>query len=266
MGFNSSIEWTTHTFNPWWGCTKVSDGCKHCYAETLSKRWGHDFWGPAKSRRLMSDSHWEEPLKWNREAFDTGIRPRIFCASMADVFDERAPEGQRERLWEIVRRTPNLDWQILTKRPHLIEQTLPDDWGAGYHNVWLGTSVEDNRVVQRIDQLREVPAVVRFLSFEPLIGPLTDLNLEDIHWAIVGGESGHGARPVQEEWITEIREQCRTANVAFFFKQWGGVFKNRAGRELQGQLYSEFPNPPARPMVAPMNGVNIRQLPCLQAA
>lgn len=251
MGFNSSIEWTTHTFNPWWGCTKVSDGCKHCYAETLSRRWGHDNWGPTKSRRLMSDAHWDEPFRWNREAVETRIRPRVFCASMADVFDERAPEGQRERLWDLIRSTPNLDWQILTKRPQLIQDNLPGDWNQGYANVWLGTSVEDQRVVHRIEQLRQVPAVVRFLSLEPLIGPLVNLPLHGIHWAIVGGESGHGARPMAPSWVTDIREQCATSGVAFFFKQWGGVNKNKNGRELEGRFYDELPQVQSPPLQYP---------------
>jgi len=160
---------------------------------------------------------------------------------MADVFDERAPEGQRERLWELIRRTPNLDWQILTKRPQLIEGLLPNDWDAGYANVWLGTSVEDQRVVHRIGHLQQVPAVVRFLSLEPLIGPLAALPLNGIHWAIVGGESGHGARPMRREWVTSIREQCAAAGVAFFFKQWGGVHKKKMGRELEGRFYDELP-------------------------
>lgn len=265
MGFNSSIEWTTHTFNPWWGCTKVSDGCKHCYAETLSRRWGHDFWGPTKSRRLMSDAHWQEPLQWNSEAVETKIRPRVFCASMADVFDERAPEGQRERLWELIRYTPNLDWQILTKRPQLILENLPHDWGEGYANVWLGTSVEDQRVICRVEQLQMVPAVVRFLSIEPLIGPLTNLPLNGIHWVIVGGESGPGARPIQQEWVTDIRRECVAAEVAFFFKQWGGVNKKKNGRMLEGNFYDELPRVQAPPIQIPLYNNRARfrvPLPC----
>jgi protein gp37 len=244
MGFNSSIEWTTHTFNPWWGCTKVSDGCKNCYAETLSKRYGHNVWGLGKSRRLMSDNHWQGPVKWNAEAERLGVRCRVFCASMADVFEENAPEGQLERLWELIRQTPNLDWQLLTKRPHRIADNLPEDWGYGYRNVWLGTSVEDEKVINRIVHLTTVPAIVHFLSLEPLLGPLPNLPLENIEWVIVGGESGYGARPMDKAWILDIRRQCRATGVAFFFKQWGGVNKKEAGRSLQGRFYNEMPNIP----------------------
>lgn len=241
MGQNSSIEWTTHTFNPWWGCTKVSDGCKFCYAETLAKRYGHDNWGPGKERRLMSVNHWREPLKWNEDAERKGVRYRVFCASMADVFEERAPKSEQTRLWSLIAETPHLDWQLLTKRPERIAECLPVDWGQGYCNVWLGTSVEDERVIKRIGHLTQIPAVVRFLSVEPLIGPLPNLPLQNIHWVIVGGESGHGARPMQKEWVLDIQEQCRSHNVAFFFKQWGGVHKRKAGRELEGTYYNAMP-------------------------
>jgi len=241
MGSYSKIEWTMHTFNPWWGCTKVSDGCKFCYAETLSSRYGHDVWGPKKDRRLMSDQHWQGPVRWNAEAERLGVRYQVFCASMADVFEERAPEGQLDRLWALIRQTPFLDWQLLTKRPQRIAQSLPQDWGAGYSNVWLGTSIEDERVIERVQCLASVPALVRFLSVEPLIGPINDLPLTGIDWVIVGGESGAGARPMREEWVTNIRLQCVEARVAFFFKQWGGQNKKKAGRELEGQYYDEMP-------------------------
>src|SRR5215813_10152040 len=241
MGFNSKIEWTTHTFNPWWGCTKVSDGCRFCYAEALATRYGHHVWGEGQARRLMSDNHWQQPILWNTEAQNKRIRYRVFCASMADVFEEQAPLGQVERLWRLIRQTPNLDWQILTKRPQRIIRSLPEDWASGYENVWLGTSVEDGRVVERIDHLVQVPARIRFLSLEPLIGPLPNLALENINWVIVGGESGRGARPIEQSWLLDIRRQCRAARVPFFFKQWGGVNKARTGRALQGRFYNEMP-------------------------
>jgi protein gp37 len=242
MGAYSKIEWTTHTFNPWWGCTKVSDGCKHCYAESLSSRYGFDCWGPKRERRMLSDHHWAAPVLWDQAAAETGVRSRVFCASMADVFDERAPKEEFRRLWSLIRRTPNLDWQILTKRTHRILENLPSDWGDGYQNVWLGTSVEDERVVQRIRQLAPIPATVHFLSLEPLIGPLPNLPLRGIEWVIVGGESGSGARPMQAEWVLDIQEQCRRAEVAFFFKQWGGTNKKKAGRTLNGREYDELPS------------------------
>ena len=241
MGQYSTIEWTTHTFNPWWGCTKVSDGCKNCYAESLSKRYGHNVWGPKNARRLLSDAHWRQPLSWNKEAMENGKRYKVFCASMADVFEEAAPEGQLERLWELIANTPGLDWQLLTKRPERIVDSLPSDWGQGYENVWLGTSVEDERVIHRIESLIRVPAAIRFLSLEPLIGPLPNIPLLGIDWAIVGGESGAGARPINPNWVIEIREQCNAAEVAFFFKQWGGTNKKVTGRQLEGRTYDEMP-------------------------
>ena len=241
MAQNSSIEWTDHTFNPWWGCTKVSDGCKFCYAQSIANRYGHAVWGPGATRRTFGEKHWLEPLRWEKKAVTQGQRLRVFCASMADVFDPEAPNDERERLWDLVRATPHLDWQILTKRPELIPENLPFDWENGYSNVWLGTSVEDERVLSRIEALTDVPAVVHFLSLEPLIGPLPDLPLRCIEWAIVGGESGPGSRPIERVWVEDIRLQCYGANVPFFFKQWGGIRKKEAGRELNGQFYDEFP-------------------------
>ncbi|PWT80557.1 MAG: hypothetical protein C5B58_11335 [Acidobacteria bacterium] len=241
MAFNSKIEWTTHTFNPWWGCSKVSEGCRFCYAEALSNRYGHDVWGPGKPRRMMSDAHWEAPLFWDADAKRRKKRERVFCASMADVFEEAAPVGQLDRLWNLIRSTPNLDWQLLTKRPHRILESLPSDWNDGYHNVWVGTSVEDQRVISRVRHLKTVPAVVRFLSVEPLLGPIPNLPLDGIDWIIVGGESGPHARPIEAAWVLDIRRQCRAARVPFFFKQWGGVNKKKAGRMLSGRMYSEMP-------------------------
>ena len=241
MANNSKIEWTTHTYNPWWGCTKVSDGCKFCYAETLSTRYGHDVWGPRKERRTFGEAHWSEPLKWNEQARRAGVRSRVFCATMADVFEEAAPLGELERLWNLIRATPNLDWLLLTKRPERIGESVPLDWGDGWPNVWLGTSVEDNRVLERVPQLTATPAVVHFLSVEPLIGPIDELPLDGIEWVIVGGESGPGARKMRPEWVDSIHDQCENAGVAFFFKQWGGVRKKLAGRELHGRFFDEFP-------------------------
>jgi len=241
MGAETKIEWTTHTFNPWWGCTKVTDGCKFCYAEALAKRYGNDVWGVGKARRIFGEKHWAEPLRWNAQAAREGERHRVFCASMADVFDPEAPESELQKLWELIRQTPYLDWQILTKRPEHIAANLPPDWGLGYSNVWLGTSVEDERVIKRISDLAAVPARVRFLSCEPLIGPLDDLPLKGIDWVIVGGESGPKARPMQRAWVESILRQCREADVPFFFKQWGGTRKKLTGRLLRNKTYDEMP-------------------------
>ena len=239
MGEQTAIEWTDHTFNPWWGCTKVSPGCANCYAESFDKRLGGNHWGPAAPRRTFGDKHWNEPLKWNAEAERAGRRARVFCASMADVFDADAPEGALARLWALIRQTPSLDWQLLTKRPERIQQSLPLDWGSrGYANVWLGTSVEDQkRADERVPVLAQVPARVRFLSCEPLLGAVdltripvptgkewpgwADLLREHVQWVIAGGESGPHARPMRTSWVRSLRDQCAREGVAFLFKQWG---------------------------------------------
>lgn len=239
MGRTTKIQWTDHTFNPWWGCTKVSPGCKNCYAERDAKRYGHDVWGPGKDRRLMSDAYWDEPLKWDRDAAAAGCRPRVFCASMADVFDEDAPPYQLARLWILIRQTPNLDWLLLTKRPENFSSLLPVDWGDGWPNVWLGTSVESQRYAdERIPHLLDTSAVVHFLSCEPILGPVDLRNwltydwrpiepgeeMNRVDWVIVGGESGPGAgsvRPFDLAWARTLRDQCLTAGVSFFMKQLG---------------------------------------------
>lgn len=241
MGENSGIEWTHHTFNPVWGCSKVSAGCANCYAEGTANRWGFDVWGKDKPRRTFGDAHWDEPVKWNREAEAAGERRRVFCASMADVFEDHpTTAAQLPRLWDLIRRTPMLDWLLLTKRPERIKASLPEDWwnsqraGPGYANVWLGTSVESQDVaIKRIAHLISVPARVRFLSCEPLLGPLSIRHLiaderasglrRDVQWVIVGGESGPGARPMDLMWARDLRDQVQPIGVAFFFKQTGKV-------------------------------------------
>lgn len=272
MSANSAIEWTDHTFNPWWGCTKVSPGCTHCYADTLSHRYGHDVWGPKADRRFFGAKHWVEPLKWNRDAEREGQRRRVFCASMADVFEQHMlPEvaGKQHEarcvLWETIERTPWLDWLLLTKRPENIGLMVPWTWlHCPPHNVWYGTSVEDQqRAAERIPRLLDVPAVVRFLSCEPLLGPL-DLrpwlweaagpawagsNVADpgIHWVITGGESGAHARPCDPDWVRSLRDQCLEVNatvpgaIAFFHKQWGGRIAKSGGRLLDGRTWDQFP-------------------------
>lgn len=220
---HSAINWTDHTFNPWIGCSKVSPGCDNCYAEALDRRKLHDVvthWGPGVPRKIMSDDYWQSPLQWNKRAAVGGERYRVFCASMADVFDKEAPAGQRERLWALVRQTPSLDWLLLTKRP--IPKYLPDDWGNGYPNVWLGCSVENRKHgLPRIDRLRKIPAAVRFLSIEPLLEDLGQIDLAGIHWVIIGGESGGGARPFDIEWAASVIEQCQQQNVPVWVKQLG---------------------------------------------
>lgn len=272
MGENSSIEWTHHTFNLVWGCVKVSPGCEHCYAETFAKRTGHNIWGPAATteRRTFGDKHWAEPLKWNEDAVKANERRRVFCSSMADVFEDH-PQLPRERvrLWKLIDQTPALDWLLLTKRPENIFRMAPAVWFSGWpRNVWIGTSVENQAMAdKRIPLLLQIPAAVRFLSCEPLLGPLdlsgktretvwldqeyadADPGLAEvvetdgwpIAWVIVGGESGPKARPMNPDWVRGIRDQCTAAGVAFHFKQWGGVRKHETGRILDGRTWDEYP-------------------------
>lgn len=265
------IEWTSqrkldgtvipgYTFNPWEGCEKVSPGCAGCYAEQRDKQYHNgEHWGPNGTRLMHREAYWKQPEKWNREAEQAGERRRVFCASLADVFEDR-PEllAPRLRLFDLIRRTPRLDWLLLTKRPQNIDRLMletvrivpgndgsQDDlliwlskWAsAPPANIWLGTSVEDQRAADtRIPELLKIPATVRFLSCEPLLGPVefSDVTkradavsqigkkaLAGIHWVIVGGESGPNARPMHPQWARSLRDQCKAADVAYFFKQHG---------------------------------------------
>ena len=241
MGTTTSIEWTEHTFNPWWGCTKVSAGCTNCYAETLAKRYGHKVWGTG-DRRVFGEAHWREPVRWNALAESEGNAHRVFCASMADVFDKDAPPGEQARLWKLIDSTPWLRWQLLTKRPERIGEVIPPDWlTTPRENVWLGTSVESPAVLDRVAALVKVPAAVRFLSVEPLIAKIPRLPLRGIGWVIVGGESGSRSRPMEPDWVRALRDRCVAAEVPFFFKQWGGRLKKLNGRVLDGRTWDEFP-------------------------
>ncbi len=224
MGKNSAIEWTHHTFNPWWGCTKVSQACKLCYAEVWARRTGGHFWGPRAPRRFFGDHHWKQPSGWNDEAAATGQRSRVFCASMADVFEYRAElHPWREKLWDLIECTTSLDWLLLTKRPQ--RMAYHNRWGDRWPlNVWLGTTVENQKTAdERIPHLLDNSAPVRFLSCEPLVGPI-DVSrylAAGIEWVIAGGESGGKSRPSHPRWFRDLRDQCIDANVPFLFKQWG---------------------------------------------
>jgi protein gp37 len=242
------IAWTDHTFNIAWGCEKVSPGCAHCYADTLSDRYGHHVWGKGAPRRTFGAKHWAEPLAWNKEAGRDGRRHRVFCSSMTDVFlDDPTIDREREKLWELVRRTPHLDWQLLTKRSDRIAGHLPSDWGDGYENVWLGVSVESQDYTHRLTDLLAVPAVVHFMSGEPLLGD-TDVSrwlAAGLDWVIVGGESGAKFRLMDHDWARHLRDQCRDAGVAFFFKQSSAFFTER-GTTLDGEVIRQFPVPAGR--------------------
>lgn len=267
MAENSKIEWCNHTFNPWIGCTKVSDGCKHCYAEAMmDKRYGRVKWGPSGVRVRTSAANWKKPLKWNRQAKKEGVRYRVFCASLADVFEDKPDQPElyewRQELFGLIGDTPYLDWLLLTKRPENVERmiacalhgtrlSLEDD----FPNVWIGTSVENQEQAdKRIPELLQIPARVRFLSMEPLLGAVdltcfmndtldpeqsygyvnsligftfdtegfgNRLSMGAVDWVIVGGESGSNARPMRPDWVCSIRDQCVETGVPFLFKQWG---------------------------------------------
>jgi protein gp37 len=261
MAEGTHIEWCDSTFNPWLGCTKLSMACDHCYAEAWANRYGQVEWGNAP-RKLTSAGYWRQPLKWQRDAAafaaEHGRRRRVFCASLADVFDNQVDPEWRVRLWTLIAETPDLDWLLLTKRPQNITKMLPPDWGKGWPNVWLGTTIENQEEAdRRIPEFLAVPAVVHFLSCEPLLGPLQlrsiriagephgevhnplsgyssatpwgliakkipdRFGLGRIDWVIAGGESGPEARPSHPDWFRELRDQCAAAYVPFLFKQWG---------------------------------------------
>lgn len=227
MGEETKIIWTDHTFSPWWGCSKVSPGCDHCYAELTAARSKifNNIWGTKKPKRVFGQKHWNGPAKWNAKAMKDGIRRRVFVASMADVFDKDGPANERERLWNLIKECGGLNWLLLTKRPENIRAYLPVDWGNGYENVWLGVSVENQEMAnKRVPILAKIPAKVRFLSCEPLLG-LIDFGsvtfTEFIHWIIVGGESGPDARPMHPSWVRSIRDWANNKNIPFLFKQWG---------------------------------------------
>jgi protein gp37 len=266
MSERTGIAWTDHTFNPWWGCFKVSPGCANCYAETLSSRYGQDVWGPAKTtqRRTFRPKHWQAPVKWNAAAEATQTRRRVFSGSMCDVFEDHpGVTAERWDLWRLIRSTPWLDWQLLTKRPENIEGMLPDDWGQGYANVWLGTSVEDQqRADERIPHLLTVPARIHFLSCEPLLG---DLDLRGylmmrgagattgIDWIIIGGESGPKFRMMEPHWLANIVHEARqySPDAAVFVKQDSAFRNEQRGRIPDSLWIREFPEPRLMPTGLP---------------
>lgn len=232
MATNSKIEWTHHTFNPWWGCEKISPGCANCYAAAFSHRLGKQIWGQAAPRQFFGDDHWATPLKWNNTAKKQGTRHRVFCASMADVFEDREDLiPHRQRLLSLIDSTPHLDWLLLTKRPEnihpLLSQassgTYPHHWNLREHmpNIWLGTTAENqDQWDARLPHLLAIPAAIHFVSAEPLLGPI-NLGPHRPSWIITGGESGTRARPMHPQWAIDLRDQCEAASIPFLFKQWG---------------------------------------------
>lgn len=245
MGTKTDISWTDHTFNPWWGCLKVSEECTHCYAETFAKRVGRNIWGPAANtdRWILSESNWMKPIQWNKQAQKDMQFHKVFCASMADVYEDHpAVVESRKRLWDTIEETPWLIWLLLTKRPENIMKMSP--WGQQWpDNVWVGTSVGTQaRAEERIPELLKVPATVRFLSCEPL---LEQVNLtpwiSQLQWIICGGESGPKHRPFDPYWAKYLRTQCQEADVPYFFKQHGGLHHDSGGSLLDGEEWKEYP-------------------------
>ncbi|KFC62738.1 Bacteriophage protein gp37 [Devosia sp. LC5] len=282
MAETSAIEWTDSTFNPWIGCTKISPACDHCYAEALmDKRHGRVKWGGERSR--TSESNWQQPRRWQKQAAaffaEHGRRQRVFCSSLADVFDNQVPTEWRDDLWALIRDTPALDWQLLTKRPQNIGKMLPAFWDEVRGHVWLGTTVEDQqRADMNIPHLLRHDAAVRFISVEPMLGPI-DLEAArpaenirvfgfpvvdvlrgchmhapygirprskpgkaKVNWVIAGGESGPEARPSHPDWFRSLRDQCAAAGVPFLFKQWGEWGDTGPIISASGPLFHQFEN------------------------
>jgi len=234
MSVNSAIEWTESTWNPVTGCTKISDGCSHCYAERMARRlkaMGQKNY--ANGFKVTLHPHaLNLPLKWKKPQ-------TIFVNSMSDLFHKNVPISFIHKVFSIMTEAHWHRFQVLTKRASRLQKIASElNWP---NNVWVGVTVENNDYTKRIDCLRNVPAIVRFLSLEPLLGPLPRLNLTNIDWVIVGGESGPGARPMEKDWVLDIQHQCKSAKVPFFFKQWGGFNKKKAGRLLNGREHSEMP-------------------------
>ncbi|MDR3678735.1 MAG: phage Gp37/Gp68 family protein [Flavipsychrobacter sp.] len=232
----SSIEWTEMTWNPVTGCSKLSAGCKYCYAEIMAKRlkamgvekYDNEFQLTLHENELLTPYTWKKPKV-------------VFVNSMSDLFHKDVPIGFIQKVFKVMKDNPQHVFQILTKRADILNYYDSEGWLNWSHNIWMGVSVENQKVVNRIDLLRTIRAKVKFLSCEPLIGPLVDLNLHNIDWVIVGGESGRKPRPMKEEWVTNIKDQCINADVSFFFKQWGGTNKKKSGRELEGRTWDEMP-------------------------
>jgi protein gp37 len=287
MGSRSKIEWTDSTFNPWVGCTKVArakgapSACDFCYAEKWAKRSGQVRWGN-HPRRRTTESYWRTARSWNDQAkffqAEHRRRQRVFCASLADVFDNQVDQTWRADLFKLIRECDQLDWQLLTKRPQNIRKMLPVDWGDGYPNVWLGTTTEDASAYrQRASFLLEVPAMIHFVSYEPAIGPLGRLDIDgrSPDWVIIGGESGVRSdliRPTNPQWARDVIGECRRVGAAPFLKQWG-TYKNnpvviekglseqqaasfdppengKGGGKLDGKFWRKFPDTTLRIKIA----------------
>lgn len=251
LGLGSAIEWTEATWNPTTGCTKISSGCKNCYAATLSRRlkaMGLDKY-KNEFKFTEHEDDLELPLQWKS-------KKKIFVNSMSDLFHEESSMAFVARCFDIMIKANWHTYQVLTKRPKKMtefSEMFAKVFGNIPNHIWMGTTVENKDNAWRIDELRKVKSEIRFISFEPLIGSVGEIDLSGIHWAIIGGESGYGYRPVKKEWVMEIIKQCKTQNVAVFFKQWGGIRPKSGGRMINGRTYDEYPNTKkAKPIEKPL--------------
>ncbi len=256
MGESTKIAWCDATFNIAWGCVKVSPGCANCYAENLADvgrmayRQGGEVvgvWGKGRPRRTFGEKHWNEPLKWSRDAAKEGVRKKVFCSSMTDVFmDDETIKAELLKLWPLIQNTPWLDWMLLTKRSDRIAASLPADWSTeNYPNVWLGVSIENAEYAFRADDLRKIDAVVRFISYEPALGSLNNLDVTGIDLVLYGGESGNGSsgyRPEDKQWARDMHKKCYANGTAFFHKQ-SAANRTEMGIELDGRIVRQWPNP-----------------------
>jgi protein gp37 len=238
MADKTKIKSVNHTQNLWIGCTKVSEGCKHCYAEAMDRywRWTPDF------QQLTRTKTWGQPANWQRAAKAREVE-MVFGNSLSDFFHPRADQWRPEA-WELIKRTPNLIWRLTTKRPELIADRLPNDWGDGYKNVWIGATVEMKKYLWRLDSLRDVPAVAHYLAAEPLLGDLTPELADHIHgidWVMVGGESGAGFRPMDAQWARNIQNLCQDRRIAFWFNGHAG--RHQGNTLLDGKSYQSYPAP-----------------------
>lgn len=233
---STKIEWTESTWNPITGCTKITAGCKFCYAEIMARRlkaMGQEKYKNGFELTLHPDTL-QEPYTWKKPKM-------IFVNSMSDLFHKDVPFEFIQQIFKVIKENPQHVFQILTKRADILRYYDSEGLLEWPHNLWMGVTVENKTVMHRIENLRKTGARVKFLSCEPLIGPLHNMNLQHIDWVIVGGESGRTPRPIKEEWVIDIREQCQSTNVAFYFKQWGGTNKKKAGKILDGKVYNEMP-------------------------
>lgn len=260
---DSKISWTDNTFSPWHGCTKVSPGCDNCYAESLNARWGGNNWGKGNPRKMMSDVQWKKPLNWEKNARETGTITKVFCGSMCDVMDDEAPESQRERLWELIDQTPNLTWQILTKRPHRYVKYLPET-GFIHDNVILMATIEKqefylprmkalNQGKQQLEMYNDInrrdfalalKPVRTGISYEPALGPLSIREYPGLRpdWLIFGGETGNNPRPMETAWAANIKAECERFGVAFWMKQMSARTPGKAADLIPAELLlRQFP-------------------------